>query len=166
MTIVPEIDMPGHTNAALASYAELNCDGQAPPLYSGIDVGFSTLCVNKDVTYKFITDIVREIGALTAGPYFHVGGDEVQKLTPQQFIAFIERVQAIVEGAGQADGRMGRHRTGTSSSVNDCSALAARSRARGGGQGCEVHRLAGVEELPRHEVRQSDGARTELGRRD
>jgi hexosaminidase len=101
VTIVPEIDMPGHTNAALASYPDLNCDGQAPPLYSGIDVGFSTLCVNKDVTYKFITDLVREIGALTAGPYFHVGGDEVQKLTPQQFIAFIERVQAIVEGQGR-----------------------------------------------------------------
>jgi hexosaminidase len=101
VTIVPEIDVPGHTNAALASYPELNCDGKAPPLYSGIDVGFSTLCVNKDVTYSFITDVVREIGALTASPYFHVGGDEVQKLTPPQFIAFIERVQAIVEGQGR-----------------------------------------------------------------
>lgn len=35
VTIVPEVDMPGHTNAALASYAELNCDGKAPPLYTG-----------------------------------------------------------------------------------------------------------------------------------
>ena len=48
ITIVPEIDMPGHTNAALASYAELNCNGVAPPLYTGIEVGFSTLCVDKD----------------------------------------------------------------------------------------------------------------------
>ena len=126
VTIVPEIDMPGHTNAALASYPELNCDGQAPPLYSGIDVGFSTLCVDKEITYKFITDLVKEIGAITAGPYFHVGGDEVQKLTPQQFVAFIERVQTIVEGARQADGRMGRHRAGTTSSVDDRAALAAR----------------------------------------
>ena len=44
-TVVPEIDMPGHTNAALASYAELNCDGVAPPLYTGTEVGFSSLCV-------------------------------------------------------------------------------------------------------------------------
>ena len=101
VTIVPEIDMPGHTNAALASYPELNCDGKAPALYSGIDVGFSTLCVEKEVTYRFITDLVREIGALTAGPYFHVGGDEVQKLTPQQFIQFVERVQTIVHAQGK-----------------------------------------------------------------
>ena len=42
MTVVPEIDFPGHINAALASYAELNCDGTAPPLYTGTDVGFSS----------------------------------------------------------------------------------------------------------------------------
>jgi hexosaminidase len=93
--------MPGHTNAALASYPELNCDGKAPALYSGIEVGFSTLCVDKEITYKFIADLVKEIGAITAGPYFHVGGDEVQKLTPQQFVAFIERVQSIVAAQGR-----------------------------------------------------------------
>jgi hexosaminidase len=101
ITIVPEIDMPSHTNAALASYPELNCDGKAPPLYSGIEVGFSTLCVDKDVTYTFISDVVREIAALTPGPYFHIGGDENQKLTPEQFRRFIERVQSIVQKAGK-----------------------------------------------------------------
>jgi hexosaminidase len=45
IVIVPEIDMPGHTNAALASIPDLNCDGVAPPLYTGIEVGFSSLCV-------------------------------------------------------------------------------------------------------------------------
>ena len=40
--------MPGHTNAALASYAELNCNGVAPPLYTGTQVGFSSLCVPKE----------------------------------------------------------------------------------------------------------------------
>ncbi|MET0135800.1 MAG: family 20 glycosylhydrolase, partial [Kibdelosporangium sp.] len=52
VTVVPEIDMPGHTNAALASYAELNCDNTAPPLYTGTAVGFSSLCVPKEVTYR------------------------------------------------------------------------------------------------------------------
>jgi hexosaminidase len=98
VTIVPEIDMPGHTNAALASYTELNCDGVAPKLYTGIDVGFSALCVDKDVTYKFIDDVVREISALVPTPYFHVGGDEVKKLSPEQYARFIERVQTIVQG--------------------------------------------------------------------
>jgi hexosaminidase len=101
ITIVPEIDMPGHTNAALASYAELNCDGVARPLYTGIQVGFSALCVDKDVTYKFIDDVVREIAAMTPGPWFHAGGDEVKTLSPEQYLAFIGRVQAIVQAHGK-----------------------------------------------------------------
>jgi hexosaminidase len=101
VTIVPEIDMPGHTNAALSSYPELNCDGVAPPLYTGIEVGFSALCVEKEITYKFIDDIVREIAELAPGPYFHIGGDEVKKLTDDQYRRFIERVQGIVQSHGK-----------------------------------------------------------------
>jgi hexosaminidase len=101
ITIVPEIDMPGHTNAALSSYPELNCDGVAPPPYTGIEVGFSALCVDKDVTYEFIDDVVREIGALTPGPYFHIGGDEVKTLTDEQYRRFIDRVQRIVASHGK-----------------------------------------------------------------
>ena len=63
--IVPEIDMPGHTNAALASYAELNCDGKATELYTGTKVGFSTFCTTNEITYKFIDDVFRELSALT-----------------------------------------------------------------------------------------------------
>lgn len=101
VTIVPEIDVPGHTNAALASYPELNCDGKAPPLYTGTRVGFSTLCVDRDITYRFVSDVVREIGAMLPTPYFHVGGDEVEKLTDVQYRAFVERVQEIVRGHGK-----------------------------------------------------------------
>jgi len=100
ITIVPEIDMPGHTNAALASYGELNCDGRAKPVFTGTDVGFSALCVDKDVTYRFIDDVVGEIGALAKGPYFHVGGDEVKTLTAAQYKSFVERVQSIVQAHG------------------------------------------------------------------
>jgi hexosaminidase len=101
VTIVPEIDMPGHTNAALASYPELNCDGKARELYTGIEVGFSALCVDKDITYKFIHDVVGEIAAQTPGPYFHIGGDEVKTLKPEQYNAFIDRVQGIVHSHGK-----------------------------------------------------------------
>ncbi|MDA0608780.1 MAG: family 20 glycosylhydrolase, partial [Bacteroidetes bacterium] len=55
ITVVPEIDLPGHTNAALSSYPELNCDGEAPELYTGIEVGFSTLCAEKEITYTFLS---------------------------------------------------------------------------------------------------------------
>ncbi len=101
VTIVPEIDMPGHTNAALASYAALNCNGVAPPLYTGTRVGFSTLCVTSDSTYRFVGDVVRELAALTPSPWFHIGGDEVEKLTRDEYRAFIERVQAIVRSHGR-----------------------------------------------------------------
>jgi hexosaminidase len=101
ITSVPEIDMPGHTNAALSSYAQLNCSGVAPEPYSGPEVRFSAFCVDRDVTYQFIDDVVREIAALTPGPYFHAGGDEVKTLTPEQYRAFVERVQTIVEKHGK-----------------------------------------------------------------
>src|SRR5262249_37087095 len=101
ITIVPEIDMPGHTNAALASYPELTCTGEAPPLYTGTDVGFSALCIDRDATYRFIDDVVREIAAMTPGPYFHIGGDEVRTLGASAYNAFIERVQRIVASHGK-----------------------------------------------------------------
>lgn len=101
ITVVPEIDMPGHTNAALASYPELNCDGRARELYTGTRVGFSSLCVTKEITYKFVDDVIREISALTPGQWFHIGGDEVKTLTPEQYAGFVERVQSIVHSHGK-----------------------------------------------------------------
>lgn len=94
--IIPEIDMPGHTNAALASYPELNCDGKAPELYTGTEVGFSSLCVDKDVTYKFVEDVVREVASITPGPYFHLGGDESHATKKSDFVKFVNQSQEIV----------------------------------------------------------------------
>jgi hexosaminidase len=99
--VVPEVDMPGHTNAALSSYAELNCDGNSPPLYTGIDVGFSTLCTSKDSTYIFIDDVIREITKLSPDPYLHIGGDEASVTELTDYVDFIERVQKIVHMNGK-----------------------------------------------------------------
>ncbi len=102
ITIVPEIDMPGHTNAALASYPELNCDGIAPPLYTGTNVGFSLICLEKEITYKFIDDVVAAISALNpASPYFHMGGDEVKRAGREAYNQFVERVEKIVQARGK-----------------------------------------------------------------
>lgn len=97
ITIIPEIDMPGHTNAALASYAELNADNKATELYTGTDVGFSTLATNKEITYQFVDDVVRELAALTPGEYIHIGGDESHATQKKDYIVFVNRVQKIVE---------------------------------------------------------------------
>lgn len=101
VTIVPEFDMPGHTNAALASYPELNCDDKARDLYTGTRVGFSALCVERDTVYRFVDDLVREVSALVPTPYFHIGGDEVERLTNEQYRMFVERVEEIVRRHGK-----------------------------------------------------------------
>ncbi|MES5823468.1 beta-N-acetylhexosaminidase [Streptomyces sp. RG80] len=101
LEVVPEIDMPGHTNAALASYAELNCDGVAPPLYTGTEVGFSSLCVGKDVTYNFVDDVVRELAAITPGRYLHIGGDEAHSTSHEDYVKFMDRVQPVVAKYGK-----------------------------------------------------------------
>jgi hexosaminidase len=96
ITIVPEIDLPGHTNAALAAYGSLARDGVAPPPYTGTDVGFSALRVDTDLTYDFIADVLGEVAALTPGPYLHVGGDEAFTMPPADYATFMNRVQPIV----------------------------------------------------------------------
>jgi hexosaminidase len=99
--IVPEIEMPSHCNAALASYPELNCNNKAPQLYTETEVGFSSLCTKKEITYKFIDDVVREISAISPGAFFHIGGDEAQSTKMQDYVPFINRVQDIVTSHGK-----------------------------------------------------------------
>ncbi len=109
--VVPEIDMPGHTNAAIAAYPRLGCsrptpsifgDGTQPAgVYTGIRVGWSALCPDKAITWRFVNDVVREIAAMTPGPYFHIGGDEVEVLNHAQYTRFVERAQHIVRKHGK-----------------------------------------------------------------
>ena len=101
MMIIPEVDMPGHTNAASVSYPILNGNGKTPKLYEGTHVGFSTFDTRKDTVYAFIDDVVREISALTPGPYFHIGGDESHVTKKKDYIYFVERVEKIVNKHGK-----------------------------------------------------------------
>ena len=101
VTIIPEIDMPGHTNAALSSYPELNADGKATEIYTGTDVGFSTLATKKEITYKFVSDVFHELAALTPGPYIHIGGDESHSTKLEDYITFVNRVQDTVIACGK-----------------------------------------------------------------
>ncbi|MDT8373283.1 MAG: beta-N-acetylhexosaminidase [Bacteroidales bacterium] len=101
VTVIPELDMPGHTNAALASYPCLNVGGKATELYTGINVGFSTLDTRSDVTYKFVDDVIRELAALTPGPFIHIGGDESHSTKLNDYVYFVNRVQDIVTSHGK-----------------------------------------------------------------
>jgi len=101
ITVVPELDMPGHTNAALASYPELNPDGVAPALYTGSNVGFSTLRSDDPTTERFVRDVVREVAALTPGPYLHLGGDECLSTTEADFGVFVRDAARTVVDNGK-----------------------------------------------------------------
>lgn len=103
ITIIPEIDMPGHTNAALASYPELNCNekDKSPKLYTGTEVGFSTLCTSNEKVYGFVDDVLNELAAITPGPYIHIGGDESHVTKKEDYIAFVNRVQELVKKQGK-----------------------------------------------------------------
>ncbi len=101
MVIVPEVDMPGHTNAASVSYPVFNGTGITPELYEGTQVGKSTFATRKDTLYSFLDDVVGEIAAITPGPYFHIGGDESHVTKKKDYIYFVERVEKIVRKHGK-----------------------------------------------------------------
>ena len=100
ITIVPEIDVPGHVQAALASYNELACDDEdnlAP--YSGLEVGFSVLCLDKpDVVYPFVRNVLAEVLEIFPSQEIHMGGDEIKHPLYADFVA---RTAAMVEEMGR-----------------------------------------------------------------
>ncbi|MFB9308975.1 hexosaminidase [Agromyces hippuratus] len=115
VTVVPEIDLPGHTNAALSAYPELNCDGVAPQPYEGIEVGFSSLCASPEraeATDRFLADVLGEVAEMTPGPWLHVGGDESLATSEADYLDLVRRIAA----AGAATGKtvIGWHEMGAS----------------------------------------------------
>lgn len=80
ITIIPEIDMPGHTQAALAAYPELGCTGEAYKVATEVGgVHKDVMCVGNHFTLPFVKDVLQEIADLFPGPFIHIGGDEVPK---------------------------------------------------------------------------------------
>jgi len=101
ITIVPEVEMPGHSNAALASIPSLNCGGVSPALYTGTEVGFSSLCIGPESTYTFVDEVIEELAALSPSPYLHIGGDEASATLDADYVAFMNRVGPIVGDHGK-----------------------------------------------------------------
>ena len=76
ITVIPEIDMPGHTLAALAAYPELGCTGGPYEVGQRWGVYKDVLCLGKESTYKFVQDVIDEVVDIFPAKYFHIGGDE------------------------------------------------------------------------------------------
>lgn len=101
VVVVPEIDLPGHVNAALHALPGLNPDGVPAPAYDGIGVGFSQLHADLPETGPFIRDVLSEVAAMTAGGYVHIGGDEPPDMPPAEYAALVRQAADAVRTAGK-----------------------------------------------------------------
>lgn len=76
ITVIPEIDMPGHMKAALAAYPELGCTGGPYEVGHAWGVYKDVLCLGNEQVYKFVQDVIDEMAAIFPSKYIHIGGDE------------------------------------------------------------------------------------------
>lgn len=79
ITVIPEIDMPGHMQAALASYNDLGCTGGPYEVCQHFGVIKEVMCAGKAQTLQFAKDVVNEIMDIFPSHYIHIGGDECPK---------------------------------------------------------------------------------------
>jgi len=119
VTVIPEIEMPGHAVAALASYPELSCTG-GPFEVEGLWGVFNDIYCPKDETFTFLENVLSEVMNLFPSQYIHIGGDEAPKLRWQNCVHcqdlikkeglkdehelqsyFIKRIEKFVESKGK-----------------------------------------------------------------
>jgi len=79
ITIIPEIEMPGHSRAALAAYPQFSCSGKKLPVANHWGVFKHVYCAGNDSTFLFLEDVLDEVITLFPGTYIHIGGDECPK---------------------------------------------------------------------------------------
>jgi len=79
ITIIPEIDLPGHMVAVLATYPKLGCTGGPYKVRETWGVAEDVLCAGNDETYDFIKNILEEVTEIFPSEYIHIGGDECPK---------------------------------------------------------------------------------------
>ena len=95
ITIIPEIDLPGHMQAALAAYPELGCTGGPYEVWQMWGVSDDVLCAGNDATLQFITDILGEVIEVFPSEYIHVGGDECPKTRWEKCPKCQARIKAL-----------------------------------------------------------------------
>ena len=79
VTIVPEIEIPGHSTAALAAYPQFSCFQKPLSVVSQWGVFKDVFCPGKEETFTFLQDVLKQVCDLFPSPYIHIGGDEVPK---------------------------------------------------------------------------------------
>ena len=79
ITVIPEIDLPGHMLAALSAYDWLGCNGGPYQVWHKWGISDQVLCAGKESTYTFLEKVLSEVAELFPGEYIHIGGDECPK---------------------------------------------------------------------------------------
>lgn len=81
ITVIPELELPGHEMAAIAAYPELSCKGEqgTPRIIWGVED--IVMCAGKEESFKFLEDVIDEIAPMFPSEYFHIGGDECPKIS-------------------------------------------------------------------------------------
>lgn len=95
ITIVPEIDLPGHMQAALAAYPDMGCTGGPYEVWQKWGVSDNVLCAGNDKTLTFIDNVLKEITQLFPSKYIHVGGDECPKTQWQKCPKCQARIKSL-----------------------------------------------------------------------
>ncbi|AEE47198.1 family 20 glycosylhydrolase [Cellulomonas fimi] len=99
--VVPEIDVPGHVNAATHAYGDLTPSGEPTDVYTGIEVGFSRLHDDLPATRPFLRDVFTDLAAMTPGEYVHIGGDEVLTMDHDEYARLVGYAASVVRDAGK-----------------------------------------------------------------
>ena len=95
ITVVPEIDLPGHMQAALAAYPELGCTGGPYEVWRQWGVSEDVLCAGNDQVLKFLEDVYGELIEIFPSQYIHVGGDECPKVRWEKCPKCQARIKAL-----------------------------------------------------------------------
>ena len=95
ITVIPEIDLPGHMQAALAAYPEYGCTGGPYEVWKMWGVSENVLCAGNDATLQFIEDVLTEIVEVFPSEYIHVGGDECPKTEWEKCPKCQARIKAL-----------------------------------------------------------------------
>lgn len=95
ITIIPEVDLPGHMLAALTAYPELGCTGGPYEVRTIWGVSQDVLCVGNDFTLQFVKDVLSEVADIFPSEYIHIGGDECPKVRWEKCPKCQERIKSL-----------------------------------------------------------------------
>lgn len=95
ITIIPEVDLPGHMQATLTAYPELGCTGGPYEVRTIWGVSQDVLCVGNDFTLQFVKDVLSEVADIFPSEYIHIGGDECPKVRWEKCPKCQERIKSL-----------------------------------------------------------------------